>query len=154
MSQNQTEALKKHLQLCDEVHQLALEENRFLKQHQRTPDAHLLERKRSLLARLDESLAAVKATALENSNSQSSNPTGGASEISKLKSQISSPRPDPERKETIEKARAKILQILHLDRENEQLLLRFSLSARPAAPVAPPAPPPISQIQKIYDRHP
>lgn len=135
MTQNQTEALKKHLQLCDEVHQLALEENRFLKQHQRTPDAALLERKRALLARLDESLNALKATSAPAST------------------ELSSSRPNPERKETIEKARAKILQILHLDRENEQLLLRFSLSARPVAPVAPATTPPISQIQKIYDRH-
>jgi hypothetical protein len=114
--------------LCDEVHQLALEENRFLKQHQRPPDAALLERKRALLARLDESLTALKANAA---------PAPG--------------RPDPARKETIEKARAKILQILHLDRENEQLLLRHSLGARPSAPVAPA--PPVSQVQRIYDRH-
>ena len=124
-----TEALQNHLSLCDEVHQLALEENRFLKQHQRPPDAALLDRKRGLLARLDESLSALKTNAAA--------PTS---------------RPDATRKETIEKARAKILQILHLDRENEQLLLRFSLGARPSAPVAPTAPP-ASQIQRIYDRH-
>jgi hypothetical protein len=123
-----TEALQNHLSLCDEVHQLALEENRFLKQHQRPPDAALLDRKRGLLARLDESLTALKTNAAA--------PTG---------------RPDATRKEIIEKARAKILQILHLDRENEQLLLRFSLGARPSAPVAPA--PPASQIQRIYDRH-
>ena len=139
MSLNQTEALKNHLNLCDEVHQLALEENRFLKQHQRPPDAALLERKRTLLARLDESLTALKA---------------GSAEISNLKSEISnsSSRPDPERKAVIEKARAKILQILHLDRENEQLLLRFSLGARATTP-PPTLAAPISQIQKLYDRH-
>ena len=124
-----TEALQNHLSLCDEGHQLALEENRFLKQHQRPPDAALLERKRGLLTRLDESLTALKTSATAT--------TG---------------RPDSTRKETIEKARAKILQILHLDRENEQLLLRFSLGARPSAPVAPAALP-ASQIQRIYDRH-
>ena len=124
-----TEALQNHLSLCDEVHQLALEENRFLKQHQRPPDAALLERKRGLLARLDESLTALRANAA---------PAPG--------------RPDPARKETIEKARAKILQILHLDRENEQLLLRYSLSARAPTPAAP-ASPPVSQVQRIYDRH-
>jgi len=146
MSQNQTEALKNHLNLCDEVHQLALEENRFLKQHQRPPDNHLLDRKRTLLARLDESLTALKATSAP-----------AISEISNQRSQIPSIRPDPARKDTIEKARAKILQILHLDRENEQLLLRFSLGARPtfhtAAPAAPTPTAPISQVQKLYDRH-
>ena len=125
-----TEALQNHLSLCDEIHQLALEENRFLKQNQRPPDAALLERKRGLLVRLDESLTAIK--------------TGAAA--------LPAGRPDPARKEIIEKSRAKILQILHLDRENEQLLLRFSLGARPSAPVAPTAPP-ASQIQRIYDRH-
>lgn len=124
-----TEALQNHLALCDEVHQLALEENRFLKHNQRPPDAALLDRKRALLSRLDESLTALKANAT---------PAPG--------------RPDPARKETIEKARAKILQILHLDRENEQLLLRYSLSARPNAPIAPIAPP-VSHVQRIYDRH-
>jgi hypothetical protein len=117
--------------LCDEVHQLALEENRFLKQQQRPPDSALLERKRALLTRLDESLTAIKAGAAA--------PAPG--------------RPDPERKETIEKARAKILQILHLDRENEQLLLRFSLGVRPTASPTTTVTPPLSQIQRIYDRH-
>jgi hypothetical protein len=124
-----TEALQHHLSLCDEVHQLALEENRFLKQNQRPPDSALLERKRGLLVKLDESLAAIKAGAAASSAG----------------------RPDRARKEIIEKSKAKILQILHLDRENEQLLLRFSLSARPApsATVAPP----VSTVQRIYDRH-
>ncbi len=130
MSQNLTEALKNHLALCDEVHQLALEENRFLKQNQRPPDSALLDRKRALLQRLDQSLTALK-----------SGDTASPQD-----------RPDPERKAVIEKARAKILQILHLDRENEQLLLRFSLGARPA-PQAAVQTTPISHIQKIYDRH-
>lgn len=125
-----TEALQNHLSLCDEVHQLALEENRFLKQHQRPPETALLDRKRSLLTRLDESLTALKTNAAV--------PTSG--------------RPDPARKEIIEKARAKILQILHLDRENEQLLLRYSLSARPAPPPIPVVPH-VSQVQRLYDRH-
>ena len=124
-----TEALQNHLSLCDEVHQLALEENRFLKQNQRPPDAALLDRKRGLLVRLDESLTAIK-------SGTAAAPAG---------------RPDPMRKEIIEKARAKILQILHLDRENEQLLLRYSLGARPSTPAAPA--PPASQVQRIYDRH-
>ena len=44
-----TEVLQSHLTLCDELYQLALEENRFLKQNQRTPDAPLIDRKRALL---------------------------------------------------------------------------------------------------------
>lgn len=125
-----TETLQSHLTLCDELYQLALEENRFLKQQQRVPDADLLDRKRALLVRLDASLTELKA---------------GAATPPPL-------RPDPLRKEIIEKARSKLLQILHLDRENEQLLLRFSLGARPKpATPAPSAAP--SQLQRLYDRH-
>jgi hypothetical protein len=125
-----TEALQSHLTLCDELYQLALEENKFFKQQQRVPDAALLDRKRDLLGRLDASLTALKSTS--------------AGEPS--------PRPDPGRKEVVEKARAKLLQILHLDRENEQLLLRHSLGARPKL-ASPQAAVPTSQLQRIYDRH-
>ncbi len=125
-----TEILQTHLALCDELYQLALEENRFLKQQQRPTEAALLDRKRALLARLDTSLNALK------EGNSGAAPT----------------RSDPGRKEIVEKARAKILQILHLDRENEQLLLRYSLNARPKPAAPPPAAAP-SQLQRIYERH-
>lgn len=119
--------LQQHQDLCNELHQLALEENSFLQQHRRAPDAALLERKKSLLARLDESLAALRTV-----------PRNGAEGA-------------PFRG-LLDKTRAKILQVLQLDRENEQLLLRFSLSsASPAA--AAPAAPSQSMLQKIYQRH-
>jgi hypothetical protein len=134
-----TEALRHHQALCDELHQLALEENRFLKQNQRVPDSPLLEKKRALLARLDESLTALKA--------------GNAS--TSATSNVAAARADPVRSDIIEKSRAKLLQILHLDRENEQLLLRYSLGVRaprPAQNFSVPAAAP-SQLQRIYDRH-
>jgi hypothetical protein len=122
----QMEALQKHRQLCNELYQLALEENQFLKANQRLPDPLLLGRKRQLLDRLSESLAALRAAPPE---------SPGA----------------PARREAIEKARERILQILHLDRENEQLLLRFSLGRfHPAVP-APAAS--VAQLQKLYERH-
>lgn len=125
-----TEALQSHLNLCDELYQLALEENRFLKQNQRVPDPHLLDRKRALLERLDASL-----TALKQANA------------------ASGPR-DPERAPLLERAKAKVLQVLHLDKENEQLLLRFSLGVRPPkASLTPASPPPASHLQRLYDRH-
>ena len=135
-----TEALRRHLALCDELYQLALEENRFLKQNQRVPDNTLLDKKRALLARLDESLASLK-------TGNAANPPAPTSPAA---------RPDPARGEIIEKSRAKILQILHLDRENEQLLLRYSLGVRPPraatpSPATPAAAP--SHLQRLYDRH-
>lgn len=139
-----TEALRRHLALCDELHQLALEENRFLKQNQRVPDSPLLDKKRALLVRLDESLASLK--------------SGNApSPLAPSAATSPATRTDPARAEIIEKARAKILQILHLDRENEQLLLRYSLGVRPRAPAASTAPATPaaapSHLQRLYDRH-
>ena len=139
----QSEALIAHRQLCDELHQLALEENRHLKEHRRLPDTAHLDRKRALITRLDASLAALR--------------------------EAPPIRPgDEERRVAIEKAREKILQILHLDRENEQLMLRYTLSrpghaprataftaADPAALASPeptPAPGKFSQLQRLYDR--
>jgi len=120
-----TEALHQHQQLCDELHQCALEENRFLRQHQRPLSSELLERKRDLLTKLDNSLAALRTV-----------PAGRVRE--------------PETRDLLEHTRARILQILQLDKENEQLLLRFSLSGPRPAPGA--ASPSSALLQKIYAR--
>lgn len=121
----QLETIREHHQLCDEIHQCVLEENRFLRQHQRTPDAAALDRKRALLAKLDASLAALRQV-----------PAASAR--------------DPETREQLEKTRARILQILQLDKENEQLLLRCSLGANKPAATAPAAS--VAMLQKIYSR--
>lgn len=104
-------ALQQHLAHCDELYQLALEENRYLRQEQRPPDEAWRERKRQAAERLDQSLTQLRA--LERTPGF----RGG---------------------EVLEQARARSLQILLLDRENEQLLLRCSMgsSARPAPSVA------------------
>lgn len=122
----QSETIQAHHHLCDEIHQSALEENRFLRQHQRAPGADFLERKRQMLEKLDTSLAALRAF-----------PAGSAR--------------DPDVRTQLENTRARILQILQLDKENEQLLLRCSLSGAHAAPGAAPAPS-VSMLQKIYAR--
>lgn len=121
--------LTEHLRLCEELHQLAIEENRFLKQQQRPPDAPLLDRRRELLARLESSLAALRA------------PSAPATDSANR----------ARRAETLEKAKSRVLQLLHLQRENEQLLLRYSLG--PARPTVAAEPPPVSRLQKLYDQH-
>jgi hypothetical protein len=122
----QFEAIRDHQQLCDEIHQCVLDENRFLRQQQRVPDAASLNRKRELLARLDTTLGALRVV-----------PAASAR--------------DPELRTQLENTRARILQILQLDKENEQLLLRCSLAAnRPAATDTPTAT--VSMLQKIYAR--
>ena len=125
---NQLATLQQHHTLCDEIHAAVLSENRFLRQPQRAPDAALTEHTRALLATLDESLAALREL-----------PAASAR--------------DPETRAQLEKTRARILQIIQLDKENEQLLLRCSLTAgRPptsgeAKPVGS-----VSMLQKIYAR--
>jgi hypothetical protein len=121
------QALLQHQDLCNELHQLALEENSFLQQHRRTPDAALLEKKKGLLARLDESLTALRAQPRSSAD-------GAPNRI------------------VLDKTRARILQILQLDRENEQLLLRFSLAGTRGSPAVAASPAP-SILQKIYQRH-
>lgn len=122
---SQFAALHEHQQLCDEIHQCVLDENRFLRQQQRAPDAALLERKRTLLAKLDTTLAALRTV-----------PAASAR--------------DPETRAQLEKTRARILQILQLDKENEQLLLRCSLAANRPATTTPAAS--VTMLQKIYAR--
>ena len=56
------QALQLHQQICDELHELALEENRFLQQHHRAPDQSLIDRKRELLGRLDDTRFALLST--------------------------------------------------------------------------------------------
>lgn len=124
----QRETFQEHQQLCDEIHQCVLEENRFLRTQQRPPDAPLLERKRALLQRLDEILSALRAL-----------PSASAR--------------DPLAREQLEKTRARILQILQLDKENEQLLLRCSLAhSRPAASPAGTPTASVAMLQRIYSR--
>jgi hypothetical protein len=125
---NQLETIREHHRLCDEIHQCVLDENRFLRQQQRAPDAALLERKRTLLQKLDDTLTALRSL-----------PAASAR--------------DPETREQLEKTRARILQILQLDKENEQLLLRCSLnSTRPGAAAATTPTASVTMLQKIYSR--
>lgn len=119
--------IRDHQQLCDDIHQCVLEENRMLRQHQRAPDAAFVARKRELLDRLDASLAGLRTI-----------PAGSVR--------------DPQVRDVLEKTRARILQILQLDKENEQLLLRVSLPAqRPASASQAPAAS-VAMLQKIYSR--
>ena len=96
------EVLVRHLQLCEEVHALLLEENTWLKTKKTTPDEELLEHKKAILPRLDESLDNLK----------------------RLQPECFSPFDDS--KKLVNDSHAKLLQIFYLDRENEDLLLKYS----------------------------
>ncbi len=118
--------LQQHQQLCDDIYQCVLAENRFLRQHQQVPDAAMLARKRILLGQLDDSLTALRAV-----------PAASARE--------------PSLQAGLEKNRARILQILQMEKENEQLLLRCSLASTTGGAAVAPAPA-SSLLQKIYAR--
>ena len=120
------DALQQHQQVCDELHELALTENRILQQERRPPDGPLLERKRALLSRLDEALHALR----------------------------SAPPSEAQRsslRQALDKTQARILQVLQLERENEQLLLRCSLGSNRLSEPGPVFP--VSMLQRIYQRH-
>ena len=103
-----SDLLEHHLALCDELYQLTLEDNRFLQRERHPPGAAARERRRALAARLDASLAEIRTIPLPPGSH------GGA---------------------LLERARERTLQILHLDKQNEQLLLRCSLAPmRPSTP--------------------
>ena len=123
---NQLELIRNHHRLCDEIHQCVMEENRFLRQHQRAPEATFVDRKGALLEKLDGSLAALRAV-----------PAASVRDL--------------EAREQLEKTRGRILQILQLDKENEQLLLRASLASTRSVNAAQPAAS-VAMLQKIYAR--
>jgi flagellar biosynthesis/type III secretory pathway chaperone len=112
--------LDQHLALCEETYQLLLEENRLLKQTGQPPDQDFLSRKQSLLPRLELSHQAIA-------------------------------KADPTEaryfRQSIGKAQELVMKTLLLDRENEQLLLKCTLTQKPRAiqPVASPA-----RVQKSY----
>ena len=115
----------RHLELCDELLQILNEENRALRQQGGVISDELLEQKRSYLPRLDESLAELKRLQLE------------------------SPEILPAVKEKLTSAQNKIMRILLLDRENEQLLLK-SVIPKVTKPVHQRS---LQSIKGIYEKH-
>jgi hypothetical protein len=119
------ETLKQHQQICDELHALTLEENRHLQAHRTPPPAEMTGRKRVLLGRLDTNLGLLR--------SHGAGPEGDRTA----------------RRTVIDATRTRVLQILQLDRENEQLLLRHSLN-RQAGATETPSLLPAHLLRKIY----
>lgn len=97
-----TEILKQHLVLCNDVHQLLLEENTWLKVQKKVPDMAFLGKKKVIVQRLESSLANLK----------------------KLKPEFFSPFDNS--KKLVGESHSKLLQIFYLDRENEELLVKLN----------------------------
>jgi ElaB/YqjD/DUF883 family membrane-anchored ribosome-binding protein len=121
---NIQDAIQQHRQICDELYELALEENRILQEQHSPAGAEFMDRKRRALGLLDEAVTALRTASSENSR-------------------------ELQRRDSLAKNQARIMQILQLDRENEQLLTRYSLG-RGAAPIFTPAAG--AQLQNLYSR--
>lgn len=118
-------ALREHTEVCEEIYELMLDENRLLKSVGGHPDERILKRKRALLAALTPALAQLR-------------------EAGAKREGVS-----PEVRGKMEKAQQTILKALLLDRENEQLLLKSPLSTRPANAAPRPA---AAQLQRAYEK--
>jgi hypothetical protein len=94
--------LKQHLVLCQDVYQLLLEENTWLKVQKKVPEMQFLEKKKVIVQRLEGSLSNLK----------------------KLKPEFFSPFDDS--KKLVGESHSKLLQIFYLDRENEDLLVKLN----------------------------
>ena len=97
--------IKAHFSLCEKVYDLLLEENSWLKLEKKAPELSFLDRKREIVNELDASLANLK----------------------KLKPEFFSPFDDT--KKLVSDSHAKLLQIFYLDRENEELLIKYNQSS-------------------------
>lgn len=95
-----SDAVEQHLKVCEDLLALTLEENRVLREERQVPSAKILTQKEELLHRLNASIESLKLA----------DKSSGGGPLLAI-------------------ARERSMQILRLDRENEQLLLRHSLSA-------------------------
>jgi hypothetical protein len=100
---NPEEVIRSHIMLCDDVLALIMEENRILRSTGAPPQEDFLDRKRTLLPRLDKSVEEIKAVR------ESGVPIGDTA------------------RHSIEVAQNKLMKIFMLDRENEQLLLKATM---------------------------
>ena len=98
------EIIQNHLLLCDEVYNMLLEENTWLKTKKQVPSPEILEKKKIVLPQLENSLGNLK----------------------KLKPEFFSPFDDT--KKLVKDSHSKLLQIFYIDRENEEILLKLTQS--------------------------
>ncbi len=122
------QALTHHADVCDEIYEQMLAENRVLKAGGRALEDSLINRKRALLLSLTASLENVR-------------------DHARLRESLT-----PELRGAMEKVQQIILKTLLLDRENEQLLLKTALRPQPA-PAGAAAPSALAQVQRTYRQH-
>ena len=97
------DVIRSHIDLCDEVMAVVMEENRILRSTGAAPQEDFIARKRTLLPRLDESLERLRI-------------------VRESEVQLGEGA-----RKSIEVAQNKLMKIFMIDRENEQLLLKATM---------------------------
>ena len=120
------EVLSNHLELCNGVYKVLLEENTWLKTKKSSPSNEILNRKKEMLPMLEDSLQNLK----------------------KLKPEFFSPFDNT--KKLVNDSHSRLLQIFYLDRENEELLLKVGQSTERQTFNRFDTPP--EEIDKIHNR--
>jgi hypothetical protein len=120
------EVLINHLNLCQGVYKVLLEENTWLKTKKTAPSTAILDQKKKMLPLLEESLQSLK----------------------RLKPEFFSPFDNT--KKLVNDSHSKLLQIFYLDRENEELLLKVGQSTERQTFNRFDTPP--EEIDKIHNR--
>jgi hypothetical protein len=120
------EVLLNHLDLCQAVYKVLLEENTWLKTKKTAPSTTILDRKKLMLPQLEDSLQNLK----------------------RLKPEFFSPFDNT--KKLVNDSHSKLLQIFYLDRENEELLLKVGQSSERQTFTRFDTPP--EEIDKLHNR--
>ena len=123
------DAIHSHVALCEDVYAFMLEENRFLKNTVRSIPQKMLDRKRSLLSALDESLQDMRRV-----------------------SEADGPVKTAVVRKAAARAQQVILRAMLLDRENEQLLLKHALASR-GGKIQVVERPRAGEVEKRYKAH-
>ncbi|HEX9785096.1 MAG TPA: hypothetical protein VGA56_20500 [Opitutaceae bacterium] len=118
--------IRDHLEICSQLHELLLEENRVMRTTCALPPEELMERKRSFLPLLDASLQRLREINADGHH---------------LGREASA---------AVMEGRKRLMQLLMLDRENERLLLKASLPPQVKAAFAPVIP---GQVARAYQKH-
>lgn len=119
--ESQLNIIENHVKNCEATYQVLLEENSFLRQTRSNPPAEILDKKAAILAELQISTAALKS--IEKSS--------------------------PALRLSIENAQKKTMKILHLVRENEQMLLNNPTTLVSHAVTTPSS----AQVNKVYIKY-
>jgi len=119
-----SEVVDQHLELCEDILEILKEENKVLKSGNTSTDS-ILNQKKTLLPKLDESLERLKVLHQD------------------------TPELLPALSEKLNTAKNKIMRILLLDKENEQLLLKSMIPSKPKSVQSKP----FHTVKSIYDKH-